>query len=282
MSLTMSRVRGVCRRCGTPRATLWDDGCVSDGAAVEDARPEVAGVPPAVPARRRRYHHGDLRQALLDAGLELATAGGPEAVVLREATRRVGVSANAAYRHFADRDALLAAVVSLAQGRMADVIAAAIDAVSTPADPASPASPDAPDGPDAPGILARARFRAVGVGYLRFALDEPGLFRTGFTVPTDLSRAFHPDSAGTCGRTPFQLLAGTLDEMAATGVLPAEEREGAEFLAWSAVHGMAMLALDGPLRGLPREAVRALTPRLVRMVDLGIGILAPDGHKVLS
>ncbi|MDQ6716487.1 MAG: TetR/AcrR family transcriptional regulator, partial [Actinomycetota bacterium] len=59
--------------------------------------------------RTSRYHHGDLRRALVLAATSLARAGGPDAVVLREVTRQVGVSANAAYRHFADRDALLEA-----------------------------------------------------------------------------------------------------------------------------------------------------------------------------
>ena len=65
------------------------------------------------------YHHGDLRRALLEAGVALARAGGPEAVALRAATRAAGVSPNAAYRHFADRDALLSAVSLAAQSRVA-------------------------------------------------------------------------------------------------------------------------------------------------------------------
>ncbi len=216
----------------------------------------------AAPRPRTTYHHGDLHRALLEAGLELAREGGPDAVVLREATRRVGVSANAAYRHFADRDALLAEVVDQAQSRGADVIAAAIAAV-----------PEA----ETPAATARARFRAVGTGYLRFAMDEPGLFRTAFGVPTDLSRTGSAASAGTCGRTPFQLLSDTLDAMLETGALPSEQRPGAELLAWSAVHGLAMLALDGPLRSLPLSMVDELAPRLVRMVDLGLGVVDPDG-----
>lgn len=194
--------------------------------------------------------------------MDLAREGGPDAVVLREATRRVGVSANAAYRHFADRDALLGEVVSRAQGRAADVISAAMDAV--------------PDDLE-PGARARARFRAVGVGYLRFAMSEPGLFRTAFAVPVDLSRSGLQDAAGASGRTPFQLLSDSLDDMVDVGVLPAGERPGAELLAWSAVHGMAMLALDGPLRGLSKDAVGELAPRLVKMVDLGLG-LSSEGN----
>jgi AcrR family transcriptional regulator len=210
---------------------------------------------------RTSYHHGDLHRALLEAGLDLAREGGPDAVVLREATRRVGVSANAAYRHFADRDALLSAVVTRAQSLAADVIAEAIEAATT-------ALPD-----DATrGARARARFRAVGLGYLRFAMDQPGLFRAAFAVPADLSRSTSAEAAGATGRTAFQLLGDQLDEMLAAGVLPADERPGAELLAWSAVHGMAMLAVDGPLRAVPASQIDALAQRLVLMVDLGLRV----------
>ncbi|MEW1952623.1 TetR/AcrR family transcriptional regulator [Terrabacter sp. NPDC080008] len=218
----------------------------------------------ASPLARDTYHHGDLRRALLEAGLDLAREGGPDKVVLREATRRVGVSANAAYRHFTDRDALLGEVVSRAQARAADVISAAMDAVADDLDPAA---------------RARARFRAVGVGYLRFAMDEPGLFRTAFAVPVDLSRSASEDAAGQSGRTPFQLLSDSLDAMLETGVLSERQRPGAELLAWSAVHGLAMLALEGPLRDLPPGAVDELAPRLVRMVDLGLELSEDSGPQ---
>ncbi|MDN5795147.1 MAG: TetR/AcrR family transcriptional regulator [Intrasporangium sp.] len=208
--------------------------------------------------RRATYHHGDLRRALLDASLELARQGGPDAVVLREATRRVGVSANAAYRHFADRDALLASVASRAQACAADVIAEAIAAV--------------PDSDDRKSV-ARQRFRAVGLGYLRFALTEPGLFRTAFGVPADLRRSSSPEAAGQGGRTPFQLLSDQLDAMVEVGALSAEQRPGAELLAWSTVHGLAMLALEGPLRGMSAGAIERIAPRLVQMVDLGLGVV---------
>lgn len=243
--------------CEPHRGRRADNDRVSESTAREPDH----GAPPI--RVRGRYHHGDLRRALLEAGLDLARDGGPDAVVLREVTRRVGVSANAAYRHFVDRDDLLESVVARAQAQAADVIAAAIAAV--------------PEDPDR-RALARARFRAVGVGYLRFALDAPGLFRTAFGVPRDLARVDSPDSAGACGRTPFQLLSGTLDAMLEAGVLPPAERPGAELLAWSAVHGLAMLALDGPLRYLPPAMLEELTPRLVRMVDLGLGMVSsPTG-----
>ena len=71
---------------------------------------KLNNVPESLPPARSTYRHGDLRRALLEAGIELARDGGPDAVVLREATRRVGVVPNAAYRHFESRQELLLAV----------------------------------------------------------------------------------------------------------------------------------------------------------------------------
>ena len=214
-------------------------------------------TPAALP--RETYRHGDLRQALLTAGLELAREGGPSAVVLREATRRVGVSPNAAYRHFADRHALLAAVSASAQGQVADSMLAAA------------ASASAPTGAgDDPASAARRRMRAVGTGYLRFAREQPGLFRTAFSVPDDLARSGDASKAGVAGLTPLQVLSASLDELESTGVLPPERRQGAELLAWSAVHGLGMLVIDGPLRGLTEEMIDGATQRLLDMVERGI------------
>jgi AcrR family transcriptional regulator len=204
--------------------------------------------------QRATYRHGDLRQALLDAGVAMAREGGPDAVVLREATRRAGVSPNAAYRHFADREALVSAVSDAAAGASAAAIEAEWDAV--------------PAG--GPAETAHAHLRAVGRGYLRFARDEPGLFRAAYTVHTDLRQAFSPDKAGPGGRTPFQLLAVALDELVDAGELPPERRAGAEFCAWSAVHGLAMLVLEGPLRGLDEGMLEHAARSVIDMVDRGL------------
>jgi AcrR family transcriptional regulator len=208
----------------------------------------------AVP-KRETYRHGDLRRALLEAGIRLARAGGPTAVVLREATRQVGVAPNAAYRHFADRDALLHAVCAVGQAELA----LAIEAEWT----ASPSS-------GSPAEIARAHLRAVGTGYLRFARAEPGLFRTAFSVHEDLQKATIPEMAGKSGMTPFQLLTRALDEMCEAGVLLAERRFGAEFLAWSAVHGLSMLLIDGPLRVLNDEQAEGVGGQLIDMVERGL------------
>ncbi|WP_270173664.1 TetR/AcrR family transcriptional regulator [Diaphorobacter sp. ED-3] len=207
---------------------------------------------------RATYRHGDLKRALLDAGVALAREGGPAAVVLREATRRAGVVPNAAYRHFQNHQALLEAVRAVALSELARAIEAEIHATRWLRDPRQ---------------RARAAFRGVGLGYLRFARHEPGLFRTAFVArPFDVDERAPDDDAarGASGMDPFELLGHTLDGMVQAGLLPPARRPGAEFMAWSAVHGMAMLMLDGPLRGLDEAGCQALAERLVAMVEQGL------------
>ncbi|RRS04283.1 TetR/AcrR family transcriptional regulator [Aquabacterium soli] len=223
------------------------------------ARSSTASSRAEPPPARTTYRHGDLRQALLEAGIELARAGGPDAVVLREATRRAGVVPNAAYRHFANREDLLQAVRSAALSSLARAMEAGMDT----------AVPTA-RGKRAAAEAARASLRAVGAGYLRFALAEPGLFRTAFSVPGDPRVAADPAKAGDSGLNPFQLLGAALDRMAHAGVLPADKRLGAEYLAWSAVHGLALLVIDGPLREVSATQIRVLGQRLLDMVEQGL------------
>ena len=205
--------------------------------------------------RRSTYRHGDLRNALIEAGTQLARVGGPDAVVLRETTRRAGVAPNAAYRHFADRQALLDAVCSAALTSLAVAIEKAIARLPQRKDPVE---------------AARERLRAIGIGYLRFAQAEPGLFRTAFSVPDDMRGATSPDRVGSSGMTAFQLLASALDGLVDAGVLPRDRRAGAEFLAWSAVHGLAMLLIQGPLRSLGEAKTRRTARRLLDMVERGL------------
>jgi AcrR family transcriptional regulator len=207
------------------------------------------------PPKRTTYRHGDLHHALIAAGTELARVGGPDAVVLREATRRVGVAPNAAYRHFVDRRALLDAVCSAAQSLLAVAIEQELAAVKTTGGPAA---------------IARARLRAVGTGYVRFAQKEPGLFRTAFSVSRDLEKIGDPARAGASGLSPFLLLSSVLDELVEAGALPQERRPAAEFLAWSSVHGLAMLLIDGPLRALDKKKRHAIVERLLDMVEQGL------------
>jgi AcrR family transcriptional regulator len=207
------------------------------------------------PPARTTYRHGDLRRALLEAGIALARAGGPHAVVLREATRRAGVAPNAAYRHFASRQDLLEAVRSAALSELANAMESEIAKVRRAKSPEQE---------------ARANLRAVGAGYLRFAFTETGLFRTAFATPELLGFTGDPARKGKGGLDPLELLDRALDKLVATGQLPPERRPGAEFLAWSAVHGFAMLVIDGPLHTLPRADLDGIDARVLAMVEKGI------------
>ncbi|WP_093165524.1 TetR/AcrR family transcriptional regulator [Variovorax sp. YR216] len=209
----------------------------------------------SAPPARSTYRHGDLRRALLQAGVELARDGGPEAVVLREATRRAGVVPNAAYRHFENRQALLQAVRAAALAAVARAMETELATLSPTRDQVA---------------FARASVRAVGTGYLRFAQLETGLFRTAFATQVDVGAQPDQAKSGDSGLNPFQLLGAALDRLVEAGAMPASRRPGAEYLAWSAVHGLAMLVIDGPLRGLPRAQVDALGQRLLDMVEKGL------------
>ena len=201
---------------------------------------------------RSSYRHGDLAAALTEAGVELARAGGPAAVVLREATRRVGVSPNAAYRHFADHRALLRAVAATAMSQLAETMEARQAAVST--------RTRAPR-------RARERLRAVGAGYLDYARAEPGLFRTAFTVADELDDAA---AVGPSGRTPFQLLSDALDGLVVVGLLPPERRPDAELLAWSSVHGLAVLLIEGPLQHVDEAHAQQVSGKLLDHIEAGL------------
>ncbi|WP_341887671.1 TetR/AcrR family transcriptional regulator [Variovorax sp. YR752] len=216
---------------------------------------KLNNVPESLPPARSTYRHGDLRRALLDAGIELARDGGPSAVVLREATRRVGVVPNAAYRHFASRHDLLLAVRAAALSEAAKAMEGELAVLPCDQPPAD---------------FARAQVRAIGTAYLRFAQAQPGLFRTAFVVSEDAQGDVGPDGAGASGMNPFELLGAAVDRLVDAGLLDPERRPGAEYLAWSAVHGLALLIIDGPLRGADATATHALGQRLIDMVERGL------------
>lgn len=188
---------------------------------------------------RDTYHHGDLRNALVASAIRLIEAGGPDEFSLREAARDVGVSANAAYRHFDDKSALMTAVAAEGFVRLAARMRQAMDAAS------------AGPGGEPPSV---ARFQAVGRAYVEFAADHPELFRLMFGARgAECLR----DAAGAPDReTPWTLLGASLDALVGDGVLAPERRPGAALAAWSVVHGFASLALDGHA-AVPAGAARA-------------------------
>jgi AcrR family transcriptional regulator len=199
---------------------------------------------------KQRRPRGAVRDGLIAAGLDLARTGGPDAVVLREATRMVGVVPNAAYRHFAGRDELLAAVCTAAMGVLADRMAAGVARVrGKHGDPAA----------------ARRRLNAIGTAYLDFAREEPGLFATAFALPQRHAYDAPGDGTGP-DRMPLDQLRAALDELVDAGVLHPQRRPGIEYPIWSTVHGLAVLTGQGPLRDVPgatRQRLERLTSAFI-------------------
>jgi AcrR family transcriptional regulator len=211
-----------------------------------------------------QYHHGNLREALVEAAVEAVRERGPQGLALRELARRVGVSHNAAYRHFADREALVDVVAERALAGLVERIHRRLVVIDE----------------DDPVARARRRLVEIGAGYVEFALAEPGLFRLLFTA--------YPDAPGRkAAEDPYGMLNVALDDLVAVGYLPPKDRVGADVTCWSVVHGFAILNVEGPLRGLaPAERDAALTTLLLS-IDRGLGAgatwpslaLEPTSHE---
>jgi AcrR family transcriptional regulator len=189
--------------------------------------------------QRDGYHHGDLRNALVASAVRLIETSGTSSFSLREAAREVGVSANAAYRHFDDKSALMTAVAAFGFRQLATQMVGAMASAA---------------GGRAKGPASVARFKAVGRAYVEFAVAHPELFRVMFGECGAECRKAEPGDDAT--EDPWSLLGKTLDALVADGLLATEVRPGAELKAWSVVHGFASLALDG-LAALPSADERA-------------------------
>lgn len=215
------------------------------------------------PLERATYHHGDLRNALVEAAVKLIAERGVEGFSLREAGRIIGVSPTAAYRHFADKSALLGAVASDGFSRMAGAMERGMARIAGTA--GTPA-------------CAVARLAAVGDAYLDFALRHPSHFRVMFG-PWLRDTECLP-GVGPSGRDPFQILVEALDGLVAAGVISEASRAGAEIVAWSAVHGLAALVVDGSLQLAPRErdlALRRVQASILRGLGADPRLVEPDG-----
>lgn len=191
------------------------------------------------------YHHGRLREALVDAAVEAVREQGPDDWSVRDLCRRVGVSHNAAYRHFAHRDELVAAVSDRTMRRLVEALEARLATVTV----------------EDPVLRARRRLAETGRGYVAFALDEPHLFRLAFrsTAVTDPSPS--PD------RDPYGVLSRALDDLVDVGYLAPSVRPGAEMTCWSGVHGFAILSLEGPLRDIGEAERQAALDDILVAID---------------
>jgi len=198
------------------------------------------------PVSGSSYHHGDLREALIEAAVAAVRERGPDALVLRDLARRVQVSHNAAYRHFADREELVAEVAGRAMGGLVDAMQARLQRVRT----------------RDPVLRARRRLAATGRGYVDFALSESGLFRFTCASLSAASPANPPRE-----RDPLAQLGEVLDELVSIGFLSREGRVGAEITCWSAMHGFSVLSIDGPLRDSTDRERTAALDRVLTAID---------------
>jgi AcrR family transcriptional regulator len=176
-------------------------------------------------AAKQAYHHGDLRQSLIDAAIALISEEGISDLSLRQVARRVGVSHNAPYRHFEDKEALLAAVAEYGFRSLQRAMETAGETVP----------------PDSTNGLA-----AIGIAYVQFALANPAYYRLMFgEYRCDFSQY---SGLAEAAEQSFMVLVNTIQVGQRAGVLRAANPLDMARVAWSLVHGQSMLALDNKLQ----------------------------------
>jgi len=197
------------------------------------------------PGHAKGYHHGDLPRALLDAALHIVETQGTAALTLRAAARLAGVSQAAPYRHFANKEAILAAV---AEDGFRSLMAAMRRAAGA--------------GGDGP----LERLRGVGLGYVTFATAHPSHFRVMFGREIADRLAF-PALRQIATET-FNVVVDAISDCQRAGLVRAEEPPADLALtAWSSVHGLSALLVDGVLDKPVAEVAELVT----RDLFLGLG-----------
>ena len=191
---------------------------------------------------KRPYHHGNLAESLLDAVDELATRFGLEAVSLRGCARLVGVAPSSAFRHYADKRALLTAFATRALTQLSEAMEAArVRAEQTGAD----------------------TLRAVGLAYVEFAIDKPAFFRAMWHQEAIYSN--DPDYVAAANRLSQHLMGGFAETIADENP---DSLSSQELLAWSAVHGLASLLVDGPVaKGESKDRKMTLAAEMLETMN---------------
>ncbi len=190
------------------------------------------------------------REALLQAAIDIAEEDGVGAIGLREAARRAGLTHGAPYRHFEGREALVAAV---AEEGFRALLARCMEAqAGAGADPL-------------------ARFQALGVGYFTFAISHPGQFRVMFGVEA-AGKAAHTEAIRTAEAAVFALAVNAIASAQRAGAVDAGDPQEMAMLAWSSIHGLAVLVLDGLAQwvGLDASSPEKLARRYTSLVFDGL------------
>jgi len=199
--------------------------------------------------KRRPYHHRNLKQALLEASLELIREIGPGAFTLREVARRAGVSHNAPYRHFRNKEALLAAVAAEGFERLTKAMTQAAESTTGALD----------------------RLRLSGRGYVKFALSHPQHFAVMFDAPWRFGS--YPE-ARAAGERAFGTLVRCIKECQAEGYLPKGNWKPLALFAWAMVHGISKLALSGRLPFSEAAQVLQFTDLATAALKVGMANMA--------
>lgn len=192
---------------------------------------------------RPGYHHGDLKSALLEAARTLLERDGPEAISFRAIARAAGVSQTAPYHHFQNKEDLLATLAG----------SGFLELATSQELAAAKASP------------GRARIVAIGLDYVRFAVANPQLYRLMFGVGIS-DWCAHPDVLELKSATFRPVQAALADHLSNNVKTDGELLEDAAISAWSLVHGLSMLIIDGSIDPAGRE-ISKVQRVLTRYVD---------------
>lgn len=204
---------------------------------------------------RESYHHGDLAAALTSAALKLIARHGVEGFSIREAAALVGVSPSAAYRHFADKADLLAAVTRQGFTQLAAETEGAMSAARNRHRSAAK--------------KAVAAFEAQGLAYVNFAVNNPEQFQAMFgRHGAGSQQPVH--NVCRADQSPYELLKRVLDELLLTKVVTLATRKDAELLAWSTLHGLANIMLSHSLVNYDSVNVNQATLGIVRRLLHGL------------
>ncbi|MGE3228114.1 MAG: TetR/AcrR family transcriptional regulator [Hyphomicrobium sp.] len=192
---------------------------------------------------KKRFHHGDLREALIAATRELLIEHGPDGFTLADACRRAGVTTAAPYKHFRDKQEILEEIVLRG---FEELTAANAKALAE----------------GGPGTLAG--ITAMGISYLNFAVAQPAVFRLMFGHKSDLRKIEHVDESGN------QCLKNVIDAVAAYSRTHGHKADAEQVAIrlWTFVHGASSLELDGDYERVApgidvRDLIEDVTPRLL-------------------
>jgi len=203
---------------------------------------------------RSTFHHGDLRSALMVATLDLLVAKGVEGFSLREAAAAVGVTPSATYKHFSDKGDLLAAIAANGFTELALKVETAMNAARSNS--------------RTPARKAMAALKANGLAYVKFATEQPVIFRLMFG-PYGAAGKCRVRGTGASGKDPYELLSEALDGLLEASLISAKNRENAELTAWAAVHVLADIVISGSMSNRLSASIEQAIELLVKTLVNG-------------